>query len=184
MALGCWKDIEHVAVLLYEIADFKKVAVSGTALMYRRYILKNFYNGTHCFQHSDGCRKFVEVTWCGGLKVDIPQCCSPPPPIVLIGEQEMYSGLKWRWHLVPNLSCLNYPGADKGWSFNKSWEQQIAGWRTLMKCLGAYFQLEIRTYRERWVEGLAQCDNTLMLRKKIKSAVEMQRSTHNGKNNK
>lgn len=52
-----------------------------------------------------------------------------------------------------------------------------------MKCLGAYFQLEIRTYRERWVEGLAQCDNTLMLRKK-KSAVEMQHSTHNGKNNK
>lgn len=58
-----------------------------------------------------------------------------------------------------------------------------------MKCLGAYFQLEIRTYRERWVEGLAQCDNTLMLKKKkekkiIKSAVEMQHSTHNGKNNK
>lgn len=87
-------------------------------------LLKNFDNGT---QHLGGCEKFVEETWRGGLKVDIPQCCSPPPPIVLIGEQEMYSGLKWRWHLVPNLSCLNYPGADKGWSFNKSWEQQIAG---------------------------------------------------------
>lgn len=146
----------------------------------------HFSNGTQSIQHSDGCRKFVEVTWCSGLKVDILLCRSPPPPIVLIGEQEMYSGLKWRWHLVPNLSCLNYLGADKGWSFNKSWEQQIARWRTLMKCLGAYFQLEIRTYRERWVEGLARCDNTLMLwkQKKIKSAVEMQHSTHNGKNNK
>lgn len=32
-----------------------------------------------------------------------------------------------------------------------------------MKCLGAYFQLEIRTYRERWVEGLAPCDSALLL---------------------
>lgn len=32
-----------------------------------------------------------------------------------------------------------------------------------MKCLGAYFQLEIRTYRERWVEGLALCDSALLL---------------------
>lgn len=32
-----------------------------------------------------------------------------------------------------------------------------------MKCLEAYFQLEIRTYRERWVEVLVQCDNTLKL---------------------
>lgn len=107
-------------------------------------------------------------------------CCSPSPPIVLTGEQETYSGLEWRWHLVSNLSCLNYPGADKGRSFNKSLEQQIPRWRTLMKCLGAYFQLEIRTYRERWVERLAQQDNTLMLRTK-KSAAEVQHSTHNGK---
>lgn len=64
-----------------------------------------------------------------------------------------------------------------------------------MKCLGAYFQLEIRTYRERWVEGLAPCESALLLlplRKKgewgvgvggggaLKSAVEMQRSAHNG----
>lgn len=53
-----------------------------------------------------------------------------------------------------------------------------------MKCLGTYFQLEIRTCTERWVEGLVMLDNTLLLllllRGKIKSAVEMQRSTHNG----
>lgn len=30
----------------------------------------------------------------GIFRVDIEQGCSPPPPIVLIGEQEMYSGLK------------------------------------------------------------------------------------------
>lgn len=30
----------------------------------------------------------------GGVRVDIQQACSPPPPIVLIGEQEIYSGLK------------------------------------------------------------------------------------------
>lgn len=92
----------------------------------------------------DGCR-FVEEYWTGGLRVEIQQGSGPPPPIVLIGDQEMYSGLKWRWHLLPNSSCLNYPAADKGWSFNKSWEGKIAGWRTLMKCLGAYFELEIRT---------------------------------------
>lgn len=66
-----------------------------------------------------------------------------------------------------------------------------------MKCLGAYFQLEIRTYRERWVEGLAPCDSALLLlpplrkkgeggkcffekKKKKKSTVEMQHSAHNG----
>lgn len=100
-----------------------------------------FTGGAHLL---DGCR-FVEESWTGWLRVEIQQGSGPPPPIVLIGDQEMYSGLKWRWHLVPNSSCLNYPAADKGWSFNKSWEGKIAGWRTLMKCLGAYFELEIRT---------------------------------------
>lgn len=181
LAPGCRKHISFSFLRLQMYANNKK---KRTHWCRRRCILKNSDIGA---QHLDGCRKFVEVTWCGGLKVDIPQCCSLPPPIVLIGEQEMYSSLKWRWHLVPNLSCLNYPVADKGWSFNKSWEQQIAGWRTLMKCLGAYFQLEIRTYRERWVEGL---ERSVIIcwcwggGKGIKSAVEMQRSTHNGKNNK
>lgn len=41
----------------------------------------------------DRCR-FVKEASTGGLRVDIQQGCSPPPPIVLIGEQEMYSGLK------------------------------------------------------------------------------------------
>lgn len=62
-----------------------------------------------------------------------------------------------------------------------------------MKCLGAYFQLEIRTYRERWVEGLAPCDSGVCCYHchcerearagnafKKKSTVEMQHSAHNG----
>ena len=56
----------------------------------------------------------LDATRWVGLKVTIPQCSSAPPPLVPIGEQETHSGLKLRWHLAPNLSCLNYPGADKG----------------------------------------------------------------------
>jgi hypothetical protein len=83
---------------------------TGTFLLVNNY--SNVINFKILMDPPVSISQFAIAAQCGKVKVDIPRCNGPQPPIVLIRERCTLAS--WSWHLVPNLSCLNYPESDKG----------------------------------------------------------------------